>query len=216
MVWALGWLFFFGTSWVAFALWARRRNFGGVIAWGGGFIVGCLALIPLGLLAMKYDNWKQNQTVQHAPATPGAVASVIQGEGLGVSHDLLLAALGPYAPHLKPAPTTPDGRTRLLGQTQGGSAAILEISGKALSQAVEKATLNVAATQDDKQNGVNALLLGRYLDALFPEWPDRAGWAVNAIQAGSKESIEVAGKRITFTPLDVAGTKMLVFTAEAI
>lgn len=204
-------LVFFGIVWLFVALEGFRRKTGAVIALGGGFIVACLSLMPIIYIGTFLEEEKAPQVVQQAP-----VAQVVQGKGLGVDHDRMLAALGPYAPALKPAPTTPDGRTRLLGQTQGGSAAILEISGKALSQAVEKASLNVAATQDDQQNGVNALLLGRYLDVLFPEWAGRADWAVKAIQADRKDSIEVAGKRITFTPMDVAGTKMLMFTAEAL
>lgn len=207
-------LVFSMVVWVLVALEGFRRKTGVVIAVGGGFIVACLSLIPVAYMGKYLDessSRKAAHAVQQSPVTPA-----VQSKGLGIGYDKLIAALGPYAPDLKPAPTTSDGRARLLGQTQGGSAAIMEVSGKALSQAVEKATLNIAATQDARQNNVNAQLLGLYLDALFPEWPGRAEWAVNAIKSDNKDSFEVAGKRITFRPTVIAETKMLMFTAESI
>ncbi|MCY1377625.1 hypothetical protein D9M69_652080 [compost metagenome] len=88
------------------------------------------------------------------------------------------------------------------------------MSGKALSQSVDKATLSIAISTNDKQNGVNAQLLERYMAVLFPDWSGRNEWATKAIQAGQKETVNRADKRITFLP--VGQMQMLMFTAEAI
>lgn len=148
--------------------------------------------------------------------TPAFSASqpAASGNGLGVNYDQLMTALDPFNPELKPAPTTPDGRTRMLGKTQGGSTGLLEVSGKSLSSTVEKATLSLVVTKDNGSNRLNGVLLEQYLRAIFPEWDDRFKWAAKAIKGGQKVTIDRPGKRITFT--QISQLQMFIFTVEAI
>lgn len=205
-------LIFFVVVWVLFALWAFRCKLGGIVAVAGGFFVGCLSLVPI-IVGGKYLDEKYgpkaDQVVQQVTAAP--FDQVIQAKGLGVGYDHLIAAINPYTPDLKPAPTT-NGSTRLLGRTGGGTAGILEVSGKALYESVEKATLSVVISNDDTMNGANSQLLGRFLAVIFPDWTAREDWAVKAIQGGEKVSVQREGKRLTFIP--VSEMQMLMFTAE--
>ncbi|MCQ4242397.1 hypothetical protein [Stutzerimonas stutzeri] len=203
-------MIFFIVIWALVTLSAFRRKAGPVIAVGGGFIVGCLALIPIvvggNYLDEKYGPEADQQT-QHSLAAPAT-----NSKGLGINHDQLLAALGPFAPTLKPAPTTPDGRTRLVGRTGGDSAGVMDISGVELHQSVEKTTLSIIVSTDDALNSVNANMLERFLSVLFPSWPERSEWAIKVVQAGNKDSMEIDGKRITFIP--AVEVQLLMFAVE--
>lgn len=189
-------LIFFGVVWLLVALEAFRRKIGAVIAVGGGFIVACLSLIPI-IAGGKYldDNYgpKAEQVVQQAPAAPAE-----QTRGLGLSYDHLMMSMGPFAPEMKPGPTTQDGRTRLVGSTAGGSNGVLEVSGKSLSKDVEKATLLFIFSPDEQASLANTEMTLRYISAVFPEWPsqERYDWLIQVFRNFEGAIVARDGKRL--------------------
>lgn len=205
-------LIIFFAAWAAFAMWANGKKLGITAALGGGFIIALLSLFPA-IYAGKYLDEKYGPESDKAAALAPALAAP-QLEGLGVDYDHLMTALAPFTPELKPAPSTSDGRTRMLGRTQGGSLGMLEISGKSLSQSVEKATLAISISKDNQASDRNGELLSRYLAAIYPDWNARTDWALAAIQAGKPKTIEQSGKRISFSKSDEL--KMFIFVSETI
>lgn len=178
-------LIFFVGVWAVFAIWGFRQKMGSVIALGGGFVVGCLSLVPV-ILGGKYLD-------QHYG--PGVQAQQHDGR---ISQAVVLAGLGDFAPELEPAPPV-NGRERALGKTGSGSTGLLEISGKALDHEVEKATLAFPAVLNDKAvTATNVQMAARYVQALFPEWVEPKVWLEsNALTSAEDKTVEREGRRIT-------------------
>jgi hypothetical protein len=185
----------FVLVWCVFAIWAMRRKMGATIAWGGGFIVGCLAAIALTMIfvPLMRDDEKvvASEVSEKTEVTPPA-------KGLGLSYDQLMMSMGPFAPEMKPAPTTQDGRTRLLGTTAGGSNGVLEVSGKSLSRDVEKATLLFIFSSDEQASLANTEMTMRYIAAVFPEWPsqERYDWMLEVFRNFEGSSVSREGKKL--------------------
>lgn len=176
----------FVCVWVVLGFWAASRKWHDSIAWGATFVVSLFIVSGGAQLIERYGTWKQHQSAQAQ-----------QHDGR-INQARILAGLGEYAPELALAPAD-TGKARALGKTQGGSAGVLEVSGKALEVEVEKATLMFPAKLADQAiASANVQMATRYVQTLFPDWASPGTWLEdNALASAEAKTVEREGRRIT-------------------